>query len=152
GVAPCHVTMDAAKSVTATFGLSGSPRLLDISPASVSFGAQSMGTTSPATTIQVVSVGASPVAISGIGTGDAQFALTSTCGSVLNPGQACMTTVAFSPAVLPGALNSTASVTGSVTFATNAAGAPNVVTLDGVAEKSLVSHYYRSILRRAPDA
>jgi hypothetical protein len=33
-----------------------------------------------------------------------------------------------------------------------AGGGPTVATLTGTAEKTLVTHYYRSILRRAPDA
>jgi hypothetical protein len=59
--------------------------------------------------------------------------------------------VTFTPAVAGGALLSTTSVTGNLTITSNGVGSPNVVSLTGTGEKSLVTHYYRSILRRAPD-
>jgi hypothetical protein len=42
--------------------------------------------------------------------------------------------------------------TGTLTVTSTAPGSPHSVTLTGVGERSLVTHYYRSILRREPDS
>ncbi|MEO7158680.1 MAG: DUF4214 domain-containing protein [Vicinamibacterales bacterium] len=42
-------------------------------------------------------------------------------------------------------------MTGTLSITSNGIGSPNTVSLAGSAEKSLVTHYYRSILSRAPD-
>ncbi len=56
----------------------------------------------------------------------------------------------FTPAAGPGALNSSSTVAGTLTATTDAGTV--AIPLAGAAEKSLVTHYYRSILRRAADA
>jgi hypothetical protein len=43
-------------------------------------------------------------------------------------------------------------LSGQLSITSNATGSPHAVTLSGTGEKSLVSHYYQSILRRVPDA
>jgi hypothetical protein len=40
----------------------------------------------------------------------------------------------------------------TLSIVSNAPGSPHSIALSGAAEKSLITHYYRSILRRAPDA
>jgi hypothetical protein len=150
GVAPCFLTMNAAKSVTATFAPTSQPRLIALSGFSADFGTQSMGTTSPPVTVEVVNVGASPVTFGVAGASDPQFAVANGCAT-LAPGAACALSITFLPVAQPGPINSVAPVSASLTIPGNAAGSPHVVSLSGVAEKSLVSHYYRSILRRAPD-
>lgn len=60
--------------------------------------------------------------------------------------------VTFTPAAVAGALNTTAAAAGTLTVISNATNSTNTVALSGTAERSLVTHYYRSILRRTPDA
>jgi hypothetical protein len=60
--------------------------------------------------------------------------------------------VTFNPAVAAGPLNTHVDVDGTLTISHSGIGSPSLASLEGVAEKSLVSHYYRSILRRAADA
>jgi hypothetical protein len=70
------------------------------------------------------------------------FAVTHNCAS-LAAGASCTANVTFTPGA-QGSLNGTLTISfGSGTQA---------VSLSGTGEKSLVTHYYRSILRRAPDA
>lgn len=85
-----------------------------------------------------VEIGISSVAVSGNG-----FALIHNCGSSLAASASCTATVSFTP-------TAEGAASGTLTLATSAG--TKTATLSGVGEKSLVSHYYRSILRRAPDA
>jgi YVTN family beta-propeller protein len=133
-----------------TFTVSAAPVLqLGIAPSSLDFGGQSMGTTSPSQAVTVTNTGTGSVDVSGI-VASSQFGQTNDCGT-LAPSASCTVNVTFSPAVAAGALNSTVNVAGSLTITSNASGSPHDVGLAGIAEKSLVTHYYRSILRRAPD-
>jgi hypothetical protein len=72
----------------------------------------------------------------------AGFSVTHDCVS-LAAGASCSAQVSFTPAA-QGALNGSLSVASSAGSTT--------VALAGTGERSLVTHYYRSILRRAPDA
>ena len=131
-----------------TVSASSAPQI-GIAPASLAFGGQSMGTTSPAQAVTLTNTGTATLDITGIAAGS-QFGQTNNCAS-LAPSASCTVQVTFSPAVAAGALNSTVDVTGALTITHNAAGSPSTVDLSGTAEKSLVTHFYRSILRRAPD-
>jgi YVTN family beta-propeller protein len=121
------------------------------SPTAIDFGGESMGTTSPVKDVVVTNTGGGTLTIGSIGVSSAQFAVSSDC-STLAPGAACTIHVTFTPAATPGALGSTAAVTGTLSVASNGDGSPNTASLSGTAEKSLVTHFYRSILRRDPDA
>lgn len=121
-----------------------------VSVSSVDFGGQSTGTTAPAKTVTVTNIGTGTLTVSGVSVDNAQFAQTNNCGSV-GAGASCTINVTFSPATISGAINSTAPVSGTLSIANNGAGGTSNVALTGTAEKSLVTHYYRSILRRAPD-
>jgi hypothetical protein len=150
GTGTCTVTMNAAASVAATFMTQAGTLALSANPASVAFGAQSMGTTSPAQSVTVVNVGNGPVSVSGVSTTNAQLAQTNNCAT-LAVRASCTVNVTFSPSISGGALLSTVAASGSLTVTSNAVGSPLTVPLSGTGEKSLVTHYYRSILRRAPD-
>jgi uncharacterized delta-60 repeat protein len=168
GSAQCAISSLAAgtHSITATYsgdasynaGTSGAitqtvnapaSGALALAPASLNFGGESMSTTSPAQTITVTNTGSSTVNVSGVAV-TSQFAQSNTCAS-LAAGASCTISITFSPAIAGGALNSTVAVTGTLTVTSDASGSPNTAALSGTAEKSLVAHYYRSILRRAPD-
>jgi subtilisin family serine protease len=114
---------------------------LEIAPSALNFGGQSINTTSPARVVTVTNPGAVPVTVSTIAA-TTNFAVTHNC-AVLAPAASCAANVTFTPTA-QGALAGTLTITSDVGAAT--------VALVGVGEKSLVSHYYRSVLRRDPDA
>ena len=151
GIAPCTITMDRAQSVTASFATGGTPFMVNVAPGTIGFGGQSMGTTSPATPLVVMNVGSGTVVFNGVATSDPQFVQAGNCTNI-GPGMACTINTSFKPAVTSIALGQSAAVTGQLTLNSNAAGSPHAIALSGAAERSLVTHYYRSILRRAPDA
>jgi hypothetical protein len=125
--------------------------VLSLSTTQVDFGGQSMNTTSPARTVTLTNTGNAPLTVSGFTSSDAQFAGTSTCGT-LAPGASCTLSLIFTPAVADVPLNATTPVQAALSIASDAASGASSLQLTGTAEKSLVSHYYRTILRRDPDA
>ena len=98
-----------------------------ISPATLSFTVQSVGTTSTAQTITVTSIGDSPLTITP-GTGvviSGEFAETDNCkGATLAVGETCTIDVTFSPTT-PGPKS------GTITITDNALGSPHSVPLSG---------------------
>ena len=140
GTGPCTVSMSAAQSVAAAFSLA-TEGVLTATPPTLDFGGQSMGTTSPEQAVALGNSGGSPLAVTSIAT-SAPFSAAHDCGT-LAPGAQCSARVAFTPSA-PGAAGGTLQVQSSAGTRT--------VGLSGAGERSLVTHYYRSILRRAPDA
>jgi hypothetical protein len=122
---------------------------LSLSTGSLAFGGQSMGTTSPPQVVTVTNTSGTTLSVSAV-TPSAQFEQTNNCSSVPSGGT-CTINVAFKPTPAAGPVNTTVAVNGTVSIASNASGSPHTVNVSGTAEKSLVTHYYRSILRRAPD-
>ena len=118
--------------------------LLSASPGSLPFGGQSMNTTSPALVSTITNTSGSPVTVTAV-TGTSVFGATHNC-STLAPGATCQVSVTFKPPVLA----ETGPASGAVAIE-YAGGGPTSIVADGTAERSLVTHYYRSILRRAPD-
>jgi hypothetical protein len=95
-----------------------------ISPATLSFTVQSVGTTSTAQTITVTSNGDSPLTISGVAI-SGEFAETDNCsGATLGVGATCTIDVTFSPTT-PGPKS------GTVTITDNALGSPHTLPLSG---------------------
>ena len=111
------------------------------SPASVHFGGQSIDTTSRATTVVLTNSDAVAVTVDSI-TASGPFEPTHDCGT-LAPGQSCSVAITFTP-LAEGALGGTLTVA--------SAGGNTFVALAGIGERSLATHYYQSILGRAPDA
>jgi hypothetical protein len=122
---------------------------IQVSSPGLAFGGQSMGTTSPPQTVTITNSGGSTATVNGI-SASAQFAVNNLCPGTLGAGASCNVDVYFTPDPAAGGLNSTVSVNGTLQISTTQ-GSPSV-NLTGTAEKSLITHYYRSILRRAPDA
>ncbi|MBK8323916.1 MAG: DUF4214 domain-containing protein [Betaproteobacteria bacterium] len=137
--------------VAAAVALPGLASGATLAPATFDFGGQSMGTASPAQAFVFTNNAGASITVSAVSVG-AQFAQTNNCPASLGAGASCTINVTFNPAIAAGAVNSTVPVAGSLSVTSTGAGSPNAATLAGTAEKSLVSHYYRSILRRAPDA
>ena len=99
------------------------PGSLTVSPASLTFGTQNVGTTSPAQTLTVSNPGSSTVSsISVSVSGD--FARSTTCGSSLAAGASCTVSVTFTP-------TAAGARSGSVSISSSAAGSPLTVPLSG---------------------
>jgi hypothetical protein len=99
----------------------------NLSPASLTFASQNIGTTSAAQTITLSNTGNAALGVSGIAVGGANsgdFSQTNTCGASVAAGANCGIAVRFSPTAT-GARGATLSVTD------NAAGSPHSATLSG---------------------
>jgi probable HAF family extracellular repeat protein len=106
-----------------------------LSPASLTFATQSVGTTSAAETVALKNTGTTSLTISSIaitGTDHADFTQTHTCGSSLAAGASCSISVTFSPRA-PGTRTAILSVTD------NAAGSPQKVSLAGIGTTARLS-------------
>ncbi|PYV35050.1 MAG: hypothetical protein DMG22_03695, partial [Acidobacteria bacterium] len=98
-----------------------------LTPTSVSFGNQTVGTTSAAQAITVNNGTASSVSISSIaitGTNSGDFTRTTNCGSSLAAGAQCAINVTFKP-------TASGSRTAAVTVTDSATGSPQTATLSG---------------------
>jgi hypothetical protein len=126
GTGSCSVTMSAAKSVTATFNLVGGSPLVTLSPASLTFAGQVLGTTSAAKTVTLTNSGTGALTIISL-TASGDFGGTHNCPlspSSLAPNTSCSMNLTFTPSA-PG------SIAGEITIADNAAGFPHLVNLAG---------------------
>ena len=107
--------------------LSGTGTTAELSPTSVSFGSETVGTTSAVKTVTLKNVGTTAITITSItiaGTDPGDFGETQTCGSSLAASASCTISVTFKPTVT-GNRNATLKVTD------NAAGSPQQVALLG---------------------
>jgi hypothetical protein len=144
------ITDDAAGSpqhITVTGnGTASSSGALTLTPSSVAFPSEPIGTQSPAQSVRVTNTGKASLTISNIGvTGD--FTETnSTCGalpSALNVGDSCLVSVTFKPA-------SSGKRTGTLTIQSNAAGTAQAtvsLTGTGTAVFSLAANTRSSVIQ-----
>jgi hypothetical protein len=114
---------------------------LEPSSSALAFGGQSMRTTAPAQSVTFVNNGSSAVTVSSVAA-STHYAASHDCATVAS-GASCSAQVTFTP-------TAEGSLPGTLTLQTSAG--PRTVDLTGTGERSLVTHYYRSILRRPPDA
>jgi hypothetical protein len=113
-------------ATTQTISLSGTgiaPPIASVSPSSLTFGSQLIGTTSAAQTITLSNTGDLVLNISSIAAA-APFAQTNNCSASLAPGASCNINVTFTP-------TASGSISGSLTISTNATGTATTVTLAG---------------------
>jgi hypothetical protein len=122
-------------AVTITDNAAGSPHQLSLTgtggiptvsltPASLTFAAQAVGTTSPPQPTALKNTGSGPLSITSIATaGD--FAQTNNCGSIVNAGASCTFSVTFTP-------TAAGARTGAITITDDAAGSPHKILLMGV--------------------
>ncbi len=109
----------------------GTEPLLNIAPASLSFGNQLLHTASSAQIVTLSNPGTAALAISSIAaSGD--FAETNTCGSTLAVGANCAISVIFTP-------TATGARTGTLTITDNAGGSPQTVALSGTGTEPLLN-------------
>ena len=105
---------------------SGAP-VVTLSPTSLTFAGQAVGTTSTAQMVTLSNTGGSTLSVSSIsltGTNPGDFAETNTCGTSVAAGANCTISVTFTPMA-------TGTRTASVSIADNAAGSPQTVGLTG---------------------
>jgi len=98
-----------------------------VSSFSLTFGAQAVGTTSPAQTVTLTNTGTATLDLSNItitGTGAGAFAQTNTCGSTIAVNANCQVSVMFGP-------TSGGSPTASLNITDNALGSPQYISLAG---------------------
>ncbi|HEY6292158.1 MAG TPA: FG-GAP-like repeat-containing protein, partial [Terriglobia bacterium] len=121
-------------SLTVTDSIASSPQALALSgtgvapavtlaPASLTFAAQNVGTTSAAQTVTLTNNGSGTLAITSI-TPSPQFGETNTCGSSVAQGANCTISVTFTP-------TAAGSQTGTIAITDNASGSPQKITLTG---------------------
>ena len=143
GTGACTVGMTAAKSVTATFNSAGGTGGVSMSTPSLGFGGSS-GTR----TVSYTNNSASKVTFIRATMSSGKFSQSNSCGEVA-PGASCTATITYAP-------GNSGTDPGSLTMTSTAPNSPHVVTLTGGAAAgstpSLVPHFYRTILRREPDA
>lgn len=142
GGASCTISVTfaptAAGTMTANLSIAdnaaGSPQLVSLlgtgvsagvllSPASLTFGSQTVGTTSAAQTVTLTNNGSVALSVSSI-TASANFTQTNTCGSSLAAGAACTINVRFAPAT-------TGTLAGTLSVSDNVVGSPQTVSLAG---------------------
>ncbi len=100
---------------------------VSLTPSTLSFGSQLVGSTSAAQSVAVKNTGTGPLTIDGIalaGANASDFARTTTCGSTLAAGASCSVAVTFSP-------SATGSRSASVSITDDASGSPQTLTLSG---------------------
>ena len=95
-----------------------------LSPASLAFGNQTVGTTSAATAITLKNSGNAALGISSIVTAGSGFASTHNCAASLAAAASCTINVTYAP-------TSAVASTGAVTVTSTAAGSPHAVGLSG---------------------
>ncbi len=117
---------------------------LTFTPASLDFGANSMKTTSPPLTVTMTNGGAAALTVSALTLPyNNEFIIVAHNCATLAPGASCSATLRFTPSMaglIQGYLNIASSAGSDGAY------------LAGTSEQSLSIHYYRSILRREPDA
>ncbi|HXJ94620.1 MAG TPA: choice-of-anchor D domain-containing protein [Terriglobia bacterium] len=120
---------DDAPGSPQTAALSGVGTSVELTPSSLTFGSQTVGTTSPAQVVTVTNLSAmatlSITDISFTGTNPGDFAQTNTCSdTVVRPGKTCTISVTFTPAA-------TGTRTASLSITDNGGGSPQTASITG---------------------
>jgi len=116
-----------AQSATATATYTFVYPALTLTPPSISFGNQTVNTTSGSQTVTLTNTGAATLSITSIaltGTDASSFAQTNTCGATLAAGASCNIAITFAPTTV-------ASFSAALAVTDNASGSPHTVALSG---------------------
>ena len=100
---------------------------LTLSPSSIVFPGQFVGTTGLPQTITATNTGGATLTITSVGTSSKDFGVLNACGGSLAAGSSCSIGVFFDPA-------SSGSSSGAVSIADNAGGSPQTVALSGMGQ------------------
>jgi len=125
----------AGSPQTVSLSGTGTVASASLSPTSLSFGNQSVNTTSGVQTVTLTNGGTAALSLSSIaltGANAGAFAQTNTCGSSLAAGASCKVSVTFDP-------TATGSQSASVSFTDNASGSPQSLSLSGTGTSATVS-------------
>jgi hypothetical protein len=123
---------DNAANSPQTFNLTGTGvtagTAVTLTPTSLSFSTQGVGTVSSPQTVTITNTGTAALTITSIST-SGDFTATNTCAAsplnnILNPGQSCMASVTFAP-------TASGARSGTLSIADNATGSPQTVALSG---------------------
>ena len=125
--ATCTVTMDAAKTVTASF--KDTPLVSGLT-ATLTFASQNIASTSPAQTVTLSNTGTAALNITSINTTTGDFVTTNTCGAGTGAGGSCTLNVSFKP-------TAGGPRTGTLTLTTDATDSPHSITLTGSGQGAL---------------
>jgi F5/8 type C domain/Pectate lyase superfamily protein/Abnormal spindle-like microcephaly-assoc'd, ASPM-SPD-2-Hydin len=109
-------------------GTSGGSASLTASPTTLSFGNETVGSTSAAQSVTVTNTGTAAAAISAVTAGSG-FAETNTCGSTLAAGATCTASVTFTP-------TATGAASANLTVSSNATNSTLTVALSGTGTSS----------------
>jgi len=112
-----------ADSNTATIGVMLSTAFKAVSPTSINFGSQGVGTTSLPQTLTISNSGNVPFNIVSIAS-SGSFGETNNCGASLSPGSSCTVSVSFSPIA-------TGFATGAITITDSTRSSPEGIPLSG---------------------
>lgn len=118
---------DSPEAVTLT-GTGATPPAASLSPTSLSFGSQTVGTTSLPQVVTLTNTGGAPMTINAIKASDS-FGESNNCGSSLAPKANCAINVTFKPM-------QTGTQTGTLSISDDAAGSPQTVSLSGTGDIS----------------
>jgi Carbohydrate binding module (family 6)/Pectate lyase superfamily protein/F5/8 type C domain/Abnormal spindle-like microcephaly-assoc'd, ASPM-SPD-2-Hydin len=114
-------------------GGGGPTSALTASPSSLSFGSQTVGSTSAAQTVTVSNPNAVAVSVSSV-SASGPFSQTNTCGTSIAANGSCTVSVKFAP-------TATGSASGSVSVASNAPSSPLTVALSGTGTSAAEGPY-----------
>ena len=126
-IAGLSIADNAAPPNPQTVVLSGTGTVVELVPTSLSFGDQSVGTTSVAETVTMTNVGTTMLTISGIsvtGINAGDFSQTHTCGGTLGAGASCSISVKFHP-------SATGARSAAISISDNGGSSPQKVPLSG---------------------
>src|SRR5260370_1104072 len=112
-----------APDMTEFFGASGPAPVASVSPTSLTFASQTVGTTSAAQSVTLSNTGNASLNLTGV-SASGDFAQTNTCGSSVAAGANCTISVTFTP-------TASGSRTGTLSITDNASGSPQSVSLTG---------------------
>jgi FG-GAP-like repeat/Abnormal spindle-like microcephaly-assoc'd, ASPM-SPD-2-Hydin len=100
---------------------------LTLSPSSITFPGQYVGTSGLPLTVTATNAGNAPLTIGSVTTSSKDFGVLNACGGSLAAGSSCSIGVFFDPA-------SSGSISGTFTIADNAGGSPQIVPLSGMGQ------------------
>ena len=126
-------------TATQTVDLASPTKTLSFTPTSLTYAAQTDGTTSVAQSVTVNSIGTASVALSNIqltGANAADYAISAnTCGPTLASGANCSVSITFTPSAI-------GTRTAALTFTDDASGSPQAVPITGTGQTKTLSFIF----------